>query len=133
MIIIRGKLKKLEEKTATSGTPSHMMSPTAEPEARIMSMRLYLKTAVTPVENPTGNQSNRKSHKFLQKLSLYQLQGPGQLTRYTDRLRDGRPRVRSSGFSLLHFVQTSSGAHPASYSMGTGGSFPKSKAAGARS
>jgi hypothetical protein len=27
-------------------------------------------------------------------------------------------------FSLLHSVQTSSGAHPASYTMGTGGPFP---------
>jgi hypothetical protein len=34
-------------------------------------------------------------------------------------------------FSLLHVVKTGSGAHPASYPMGTGGSFPWSKAAGA--
>jgi hypothetical protein len=27
-------------------------------------------------------------------------------------------------FSLLHIVQTGSGAHPASYPMGSGGSFP---------
>jgi hypothetical protein len=27
-------------------------------------------------------------------------------------------------FSLLHFFQTSSGAHPAFYPMGTGGSIP---------
>jgi hypothetical protein len=33
-------------------------------------------------------------------------------------------------FSLLHVVQTGSGAHPACYPMGTGGSFPRSKAAG---
>jgi hypothetical protein len=33
--------------------------------------------------------------------------------------------------SLLHVVQTGSGAHPASYLMGTGGSFPGGKAAGA--
>jgi hypothetical protein len=31
---------------------------------------------------------------------------------------------RGSDFSLLHSVQTNSGAHPASYPMGTGGSFP---------
>jgi hypothetical protein len=30
---------------------------------------------------------------------------------------------------LFHVVQTSSGAHPASYLMGTGGSFPGGKAA----
>jgi hypothetical protein len=35
-----------------------------------------------------------------------------------------------SGFSLLHIVQTGSGAHAASYPMGTGGSFPGGKAAG---
>jgi hypothetical protein len=31
--------------------------------------------------------------------------------------------------SLLHVVQTGSGAHPASYPMGTGGSFGGGKAA----
>jgi hypothetical protein len=34
-------------------------------------------------------------------------------------------------FSLLHVVQTGSGAHPTSYPVGTGGSFPKGKAPGA--
>jgi hypothetical protein len=34
-------------------------------------------------------------------------------------------------FSLLHVVQTGSGARPVSYQMGTGGSFPEGKAAGA--
>jgi hypothetical protein len=34
-------------------------------------------------------------------------------------------------FSLLYSVQTGSGAHLASYTMGTGGSFPGGKAAGA--
>jgi hypothetical protein len=34
-------------------------------------------------------------------------------------------------FSPLHVVQTGSGAHPASYPMGTGCSFPGDKAAGA--
>jgi hypothetical protein len=32
-------------------------------------------------------------------------------------------------FSFLHVVQTGSGAHPVSYPMGTGGSFPRVKAA----
>jgi hypothetical protein len=31
-------------------------------------------------------------------------------------------------FSLLHVVQTDSGAHPASYPMGAAGSFPGGKA-----
>jgi hypothetical protein len=35
----------------------------------------------------------------------------------------------SRNVSLLHSVQTSSGAHPASYPMGMGGSFPKGEAA----
>jgi hypothetical protein len=35
-----------------------------------------------------------------------------------------------SEFSLLHIAQTSSGAHPASYPMGTWGSFSGGKAAG---
>jgi hypothetical protein len=34
-------------------------------------------------------------------------------------------------FSLLHVVQAGSGAHPTSYPMGTRGSFPGGKAAGA--
>jgi hypothetical protein len=34
-------------------------------------------------------------------------------------------------FSLLHVIQTGSGAHPASYPMDTGGSFPGDKEAGA--
>jgi hypothetical protein len=37
----------------------------------------------------------------------------------------------AGNFSLLHRVQNGSWAHPASYPMGTGGSFPGSKAAGA--
>jgi hypothetical protein len=36
-----------------------------------------------------------------------------------------------SAFSFLHVVQTGSEAHPASYPIGTGGSFPGGKAAGA--
>jgi hypothetical protein len=37
----------------------------------------------------------------------------------------------SGNFSLHHRVQNGSGAHPASYPMGTRGSFPAGKAAGA--
>jgi len=39
--------------------------------------------------------------------------------------------VGAGHFSLRHRVQTASGAHPASYSMGIGGVFPRGKAAGA--
>jgi hypothetical protein len=38
-----------------------------------------------------------------------------------------------SYYFLLHSVQTGSPVHPASHQMGTGGSFPGGKAAGARS
>jgi len=38
--------------------------------------------------------------------------------------------LRAGNFSLHHRVQTGSGAHPASYPMGTRGSFPGGKAAG---
>jgi len=37
--------------------------------------------------------------------------------------------ARAGNFSLPHHIQTSSGAHPASYSMGTRDSFPEGKAA----
>jgi hypothetical protein len=38
---------------------------------------------------------------------------------------------RGQDFSLFHSVQTGSGAHPASYPMSTGASFPRGIAAGA--
>jgi hypothetical protein len=50
-------------------------------------------------------------------------------------LDDRGSRVRflagAGNFSLHHRVQNGSGAHPASYPMGTRGSFPGDKAAGA--
>jgi hypothetical protein len=47
--------------------------------------------------------------------------------------RDSRVRflARSGNFFLHHRVQNGSGAHPAFYPMGTRGSFPGCKAAGA--
>jgi hypothetical protein len=54
-------------------------------------------------------------------------------------LEDQGSRVRflvgAGNFSLHHHIQNSSGAHPASYPVDTGGggSFPGSKAAGAQS
>jgi hypothetical protein len=51
------------------------------------------------------------------------------------RLDDWGSRVRfpvgAGNFSLHHHIQNSSGAHPAFYLMGTRGSFPGGKAAGA--
>jgi hypothetical protein len=52
---------------------------------------------------------------------------------YEDRLRGWMARVQFLAgvrdFSLLHSIQTDSGAHPAFYPMGTGGSFPGHKLA----
>jgi hypothetical protein len=52
-------------------------------------------------------------------------------------LDDRGSRVRflagAGNFSLNHRVQNGSGAHPASYTMGTRGCFPERKAASARS
>jgi hypothetical protein len=42
-----------------------------------------------------------------------------------------RFRAGAGNFSLHHRVQNGSGAHPASYLMGTRGSFTEGKAAGA--
>jgi hypothetical protein len=49
--------------------------------------------------------------------------------------RDSRVRfpAGAGNFSLRHRVQNGSGAHPASYPRGTGGSFPGGKAVGASS
>jgi hypothetical protein len=41
-----------------------------------------------------------------------------------------RVPVGGQEFSLLHVVQTCSGVHPTSYTMGTGGSFPGVKRPG---
>jgi hypothetical protein len=46
---------------------------------------------------------------------------------------DGRGSIPSRGrrFYIPHKVHTTSGAHPASYPTGSGGSFPRGKVAGA--
>jgi hypothetical protein len=54
---------------------------------------------------------------------------------YSTRLRAGwsgvRVQVGAGNFSPHHRIQTDSGAHPTSYPMGTRGSFPGGKVAGA--
>jgi hypothetical protein len=56
---------------------------------------------------------------------------PGQLSRHSDGLRAGLPGFASwqgQNYSLFHGVQTNSGAHQASYPMGTRVSFPGGEA-----
>jgi hypothetical protein len=48
---------------------------------------------------------------------------PGKSSRYPLYRRLGGPQTESRIFSLLHVVQTDSGAQPASYTIGTGGGF----------
>jgi hypothetical protein len=66
-------------------------------------------------------------------LYMYFLLDPGIATGYVldDRMIVVRLPVGVGNFSLHHRVQTGSGAHPASYPLGTGGSFPGGKVAGA--
>jgi hypothetical protein len=58
-----------------------------------------------------------------------------QLSRYSEGLRAERPGFDSwqvpKVISVVHSIQAGFGIHPASYAMGTEGSFPRSKAAGA--
>jgi hypothetical protein len=59
------------------------------------------------------------------------LEEPGYCSRYSDWLRAGLPRVRSSSPSIVktfYSVHTSSTGNPASYPLVTGGSFPRGKA-----
>jgi hypothetical protein len=51
--------------------------------------------------------------------------------RLDDRMIGVRFPAVAGKFSLLHRVQNGSGAHPASYPMGTGSCLPRDKAAGA--
>jgi hypothetical protein len=59
--------------------------------------------------------------------------GPGLVRSVWQKARGWMAGVKflagESDVSLLHSVQTSSGAHPAYYSTGTGGSLPRGKAA----
>jgi hypothetical protein len=67
---------------------------------------------------------------FLQLVKLKMFSPKRMGSRYSDGLRAGvRILAGSRDFSLLHGVEIGSGPHPASYPMGTGGSFPEVKAA----
>jgi hypothetical protein len=64
-------------------------------------------------------------------LGSQRLKGLGNLSRYSDGLRAGRPGFGSQqgrDFSLLHGFQIGSVAHPTSYPMSTGDSFRGGKA-----
>jgi hypothetical protein len=58
-------------------------------------------------------------------------QEPEYLSRYSDELRAGRPRFdfRQGKRFFSAAFRPALGPHPASYPMGTGGSFPRGKAA----
>jgi hypothetical protein len=75
----------------------------------------------------------KESAVFLTVYSI--LEEPGKRSQYSDWLRAGRLRGRSSSpgrfKNFLHVVQTDSEVHPISYPMSTGGSFPGGKAGGA--
>jgi hypothetical protein len=62
-------------------------------------------------------------------VSIVVLLGAGIATSWTATVRFP---VEAREFSLLRRVQTYSGAHPASYPMGTGGSFPGVKRLGSK-
>jgi hypothetical protein len=66
---------------------------------------------------------------MISKLIYQNYHRPGVICRY----RDGRGLFPAGArdFSLFYSVQIGSGAHPASYPMGTEGDFPGGKAAGA--
>jgi hypothetical protein len=77
-------------------------------------------------------------HTYFQTALFYALHiytEQGWRSRYSDWLGAGRPRGRSSSpgrvKNFLRVIQTGSGAHPASYPMGTGGFFPGGRTAGA--
>jgi hypothetical protein len=84
---------------------------------------------VTPQEN---HDLNRTSVPYF---SLYKSRDSSVGIVLGYELDDRRSRVRFSAgagnFSLHHRVQNGSGAHPASYPMGSRGSFSEDKAAGA--
>jgi hypothetical protein len=66
---------------------------------------------------------DRTYEKFLPHYLPYSitLKGPGQLSRYSDSLRAGRSGDRIPvGARLSAPVQTGTGAHPATYTMGNG-------------
>jgi hypothetical protein len=67
-------------------------------------------------------------------LSLRNYSGAGIVQPYSAGLRTGwsvvRAPVGARNFSLRHRVEIGSGAHPASYIMGSRGSFPAGNAAG---
>ena len=68
---------------------------------------------------PAADAELRRMWNFLQRIPA--IQGPRQLSRYSDSLRAGRSGDRIPvGARFFAPVQTGPGAHPASYTTGTG-------------
>jgi hypothetical protein len=74
---------------------------------------------------------------FAFKTVIYMYGDSGSRSADSNWLRAERLKCRSlslsmfENFACLHIVHTGSGAHPASYAIGIGGSFPGAKAVGA--
>jgi hypothetical protein len=66
---------------------------------------------------------NNQLEEILWMCLLLEEQGCGMVAQWYGDGLDGIDSRQGQDFSLLHVVQTGSGAHPASYPMGTGGSF----------
>jgi hypothetical protein len=92
-------------------------------------------SAVLELLHAKGRRIDKLTEQICKRLKNLQLRlrEPGQLCRYSYWLRAGRLWGQSSSTdsvkNFFHVVQTDSEAHPASYPMVTGGSFPGGKAA----
>jgi hypothetical protein len=83
----------------------------------------YIRTEYKGLKSMTSELHNFKSRDSSVAIALgYGLDNRGSRVRFL---------AGAVNFSLHHRVQNGSGAHPASYPMGTRGSFPGGKAAGA--
>jgi hypothetical protein len=102
-------------------------------------MCLHESRILLPPAAPFATESTRAESNYSANIDYNQFQkrklASVKLSRYGDWLQAGRLRNRSSSpgrvKNFLFSTSTGSGAHPVSYSIGTGGSFPEGKVAGA--